>query len=81
MAPKYWFKRKTLGWGLEPGSREGWVATALFFITEVGGVAVLGHYFVRTQPGILIAWAIVWLVAFLGLAIVKGEKLQWPPGS
>ncbi|MFY9663979.1 MAG: hypothetical protein WAK19_05950, partial [Candidatus Cybelea sp.] len=42
--PHYWFRRNQIGWGLEPGSREGWIATALFVVVTVGGVLRLGPF-------------------------------------
>ncbi|HEV3152913.1 MAG TPA: hypothetical protein VGZ02_03815 [Candidatus Baltobacteraceae bacterium] len=35
LSNRFWFRRKKFGWGLEPGSTEGWIATVLFVI--VGG--------------------------------------------
>jgi hypothetical protein len=57
---RYWFRKKTSdeGWGIAPGSREGWIATMIFVIIDVGGVAVLGRS-LRNGPHewVLIAWA------------------------
>jgi VIT1/CCC1 family predicted Fe2+/Mn2+ transporter len=72
--PHYWFRRKRFGWGLEPGSREGWIATILFFVASVGGVFALMPYVVGTRPWILIAWALAWIAAFAAVVIAKGEK-------
>ena len=34
---RYWFRRKRIGWGLEPGSREGLDRNRRFVAVEVGG--------------------------------------------
>lgn len=70
--PHYWFRRKRFGWGLEPGSREGWIATILFFVASVGGVFTL--MLAKVDPAILIGWASSWIVAFIAVVIAKGEK-------
>lgn len=72
--PHYWFRRKHFGWGLEPGSREGWIATILFFVGSVGGVFAL--MLAKAGPTILIAWAFAWIAAFVGVVIVKGEEFR-----
>jgi hypothetical protein len=72
---RYWFRRTRFGWGLEPGSREGWIATVLFVIIAVGGVAALMPIVVTSRSWILVAWAIAWSVAFTALVVAKGEKL------
>jgi hypothetical protein len=33
---RYWFRRKRIGWGLEPGTREGWIAPGVFVAWAVG---------------------------------------------
>ena len=73
--PHYWFRRTRFGWGLEPGSREGWIATVLFVIIAVGGVAALMPVVVTTRSWILVVWAIAWSVAFIAMVVAKGEKL------
>lgn len=69
-----WFRKRTPdeGWGIRPNSQAGWIATALFVVVDVGGVAVLGQ-FLRRPPyvWILLAWAFGWLVALVTLAIAK----------
>ena len=70
-APRYWFRRKSFGWGLEPGSPEGWIATIVFVVVDTGGTFALMPY---VAPWITIAWAFTWLAAFAVLVIAKGEK-------
>jgi hypothetical protein len=50
MGRRYWFRRKRFGWGLEPGSRKGWIATAVFVAVDAGGVFVLMPFVLRTHP-------------------------------
>jgi hypothetical protein len=69
-----WFRKKRYGWGLEPGSPEGWIATLLFLLIDSGGVFVLIPFVARTQPWILMAWAFGWLAVFIALMIAKGER-------
>jgi hypothetical protein len=70
--PHYWFRRKRFGWGLEPGSLEGWIATIVFFVASVG--SVFGLIFLRARPPIPVVWAAVCIVAFVAVVIAKGEK-------
>lgn len=35
---KYWFKRKSFGWGWQPASIEGWIVTTLF----IGALLYIG---------------------------------------
>jgi hypothetical protein len=69
-----WFRRTRFGWGLEPGSREGWIATVVFAIIAVGGVAALMPVVVTTRCWVLVAWAIAWSLAFIALVVAKGER-------
>jgi hypothetical protein len=75
MGRRYWFRRRRFGWGLEPGSREGWIATAAFVAVDAGGVFVLMPFVVRTHPWVLVAWAAFWFVIFLTIVFLKGESL------
>lgn len=71
---RYWFRKKRVGYGLEPGSREGWIATALFVVIDAGGVLVLMPLVTATYPLLLIVWAVFWAGAFLALVFAKGER-------
>jgi len=76
---RYWFRRKTPdeGWGIAPGSLEGWIATLIFVIVDVGGVALLGLFMRNsTHAWILVAWAFAWLAAFLVLMFATCEPLR-----
>lgn len=70
-----WFRRKRIGWGLEPGSREGWIATGIFVLVDTGGVLALIPFVGRTHAWIVTVWALGWLAAFLALVLAKGEPL------
>jgi hypothetical protein len=71
----YWFRRKRVGWGLEPGSREGWVATAVFVILDMGGTFAMLPFFAHSYPELPIVWALGWLVIFIAFVVIKGEPL------
>jgi hypothetical protein len=70
---RYWFRRKRVGWGLEPGTREGWIATGVFVLIDTGGSFALLPFFARTHPHLLVAWAVGWLVLFVAFVILNGE--------
>lgn len=72
---RYWFRRKKFGWGLEPGSLEGWAVTIVFIIVDTGGTFALMPFLARTAPWVLIAWAFGWLALFIAVVILKGEPL------
>jgi hypothetical protein len=78
---RYWFRRKRIGWGLEPGSRAGWIATAIFVAVDVGGTFALLQFFIDSRPAIPVVWAVFWLIAFVVLALVKGERFWKSPGG
>ena len=69
--PRYWFRRKRFGWGLEPGSPQGWIATILFAVVDAGGVFALMPY---VAPRITVVWAFAWIAVFTVVVIAKGEK-------
>jgi hypothetical protein len=74
---QYWFRRKRVGWGLEPGSREGWIATGVFIAIEIAGsiAAVrLGH---RMNASLAAGWSIFWIAAFLAVIFGKAEPGWW----
>lgn len=60
------FRKKRLGWGLEPGSPAGWAFTLGFVIIEIGGVLAIGRF---TTGWPLVAWAAFWLVSYVIVAI------------
>ncbi len=69
---RYWFRKRSneKGWGLGPGSPEGWVAILALFVVDIGGIAILKHL---VAQWVLILWVFGWLAAFLALVILKGE--------
>jgi hypothetical protein len=57
----------------------GWMATAVFVVVDLGGVAVLGLLLRHTPyEWTLLAWAFGWLVAFVTLAIAKTKPSDSP---
>jgi hypothetical protein len=77
---RYWFsKRKPgAGWGWQPCSRAGWIATVLFVVVDAGGVAVLLPQITDTNWWMLSAWCIGWTAAFFVFVFAKGEPLRKP---
>jgi len=73
---RYWFRRKRIGWGLEPGSKEGWIATIAFAIVDTGGTFLLMPVVVHSRPWLLVVWAFSWLAFFIAFVIAKGERLR-----
>jgi hypothetical protein len=71
----YWFRKKRRGWGYEPGSRKGWIATVMFLLVDCGGIAVLIPMYAARQWWVIVAWCIGWTAAFLALVFAKGEPL------
>ncbi len=73
----YWFRKKKQGKGgsYMPASREGWIATLIFLVADIGGVAILIPLFAETHWWIIISWVIGWTAAFLAVLFAKGEPL------
>jgi hypothetical protein len=48
---RYWFRKKSsgMGWGWTLGSREGWIATLIFSIVSLAGIALLIPLAVKTS--------------------------------
>ncbi len=75
----YWFRKRKPGKGgsYVPASREGWIATLVFLIADIGGVAILIPMVAATPHWwVLLAWVIGWTAAFLAVVFTKGEPLQ-----
>jgi hypothetical protein len=70
----YWFIKRSRdqGWGLEPGSPQGWIATLAFVVIEIAGIVMLRPL---VPPWVLCIWAFGWLAAFVSLVLYKGEPL------
>ena len=73
----YWFRRKRIGWGLEPANRAGWISTLLLIVVDAGGSFALTPFFARSRPELILAWAMGWLALFLAVAFVKAEPNWW----
>ena len=72
--PPYWFRRKTLGWGWEPSSREGWIVTGLFFLVD--GIGSVLMALLVLNPGLIVTWAIGWIIVFCVIAVTHAEPLR-----
>ena len=81
MAEKhYWFRKRTSGKrsGWTPATREGWIATLVFFVVELGGMALLSFFFLNTPRLVwmLGAWCVGCTAAFLAIVFSTGEPLR-----
>jgi hypothetical protein len=74
---RYWFAAKRIGWGLSPASPAGWIATIAFVIVDLGGTFALMPFVLRSQPNVLVWWALFWSLVFLALALMKAEPGWW----
>jgi hypothetical protein len=74
----YWFRKRKPGKGgsYVPGSREGWIATLIFFVVDAGGLAILIPLADDAHWWVVPAWGIGWTAAFLALVFAKGEPLR-----
>ena len=78
MENKLWFKAKKYGWGWQPCSWEGWLATLMF----VGVIALDAFLFLPDEEVVnYFAILILATVIFIRLAYSKGEKPKWRWGS
>lgn len=71
---RYWFQWRLpdQGWGIGPSSAAGWIATGIFVVMDIGGVAVLRRFSRHTPyEWTLIAWAFGCLAAYITLVIAK----------
>lgn len=82
---RYWFKRKTWGWGWTPAVWQGWFVTALYIVLVFTLVftkeeAIAGNpdsgsnFLVFGLPFIIIT------ALFIFIAYKKGEKPRWQWG-
>ena len=63
-----WFVNRRHGWGLSPGTWQGWAATALFMVAYVGVCAAL-----LETPWLLMRSIVALLVVFLAIVVATGE--------
>ena len=64
-----WFVKRRFGWGLSPGTWQGWTVTAIFVVAyAVAGVGLMD------VPSALLVTMVALLAAFLLLVVVTGER-------
>ena len=83
---KFWFKRKTYGWGWVPATWKGWVVTVLYIVFVIfliltreesvpGNPDSGSNFLVFGLPFTLIT------VLFVFIAYKKGESPKWQWGE
>jgi hypothetical protein len=72
---RYWFTKKSRGWGWTPCTREGWIAIAIFLIVNFAGIAFLIPAVKPPLGWIVPAWVAGCTAVFLVVVIAKGEPL------
>ncbi len=63
-----WFVKRRLGWGLSPGTRQGWIVTAVFAMVSVGSAIGLAR-----RPMAFAVAELLISVAFVVVAVMTGE--------
>lgn len=79
---RYWFVRKTYGYGWVPGTWEGWLVLGIY---TGGMVSIFNKLDSQSHSGsdTLIAFfvpAVLLTVALLLISVIKGEKPRWQWG-
>ena len=68
---KPWFGKRTIGWGLNPTTWQGWLVTTIFSI-----VVILDFSYLKMNTTRILIFILA-LIIFIIIAILTGEK----PGS
>lgn len=78
---KPWFGAKTYGIGVGPKSVEGWIATLVYAAVMMGGNAIGRR--LGAEPWMLGVGGLVLTLAFLALAVIKGDHqpMRWRWGG
>lgn len=80
---RYWFVRKTYGYGWAPATWEGWVVL-LVYLLAFTGTYLLVFPFVRNASDVILGLVLPYLLytaVLLFVAYKKGEKLRWQWGE
>lgn len=78
----YWFRRKILGWGWTPATREGWLVTLGFIVVIVGNAFLFekgiidGSY----DPMLFVGITVGLIALFLIIVWRTGEPPKWQWG-
>lgn len=85
MKQRYWFKRKSYGYGWAPATWEGWVSF-IVFVALVGG-----NWLLRYEPRVavlterdtvqFVAESILLVIIFILLCLRTGESPRWQWGT
>ena len=80
---RYWFKRKTYGWGWVPATREGWVVIVVFIVLFTAQLVRVTQY-IQTRQSVSLSIflpAIGLIALLLGICWRTGESPRWQWGT
>ncbi|MFM2415036.1 MAG: hypothetical protein RI911_729 [Candidatus Parcubacteria bacterium] len=82
---KFWFKRKTYGWGWQPSTREGWAVVLVHILAVVIGAYVIETYTRMlwsdiTRVSAIVGWVGVCSALLVYIAYKKGPSPRWQWG-
>jgi hypothetical protein len=73
---KLWFKKKKIGYGWQPASKEGWIVTIVFIISIINAAM---KYADSNQTMLLVSIVVLTSI-FMLIAYKTGEKPSWSWG-
>lgn len=73
---RYWFKRKTYGWGWVPATWQGWLVLLIWAIVFAFSTRQLDHEWLKNVAVVIISVIILIVICFK-----KGEKPRWQWGK
>jgi len=73
---KYWFKRRSFGWGWTPVSWEGWLVTLAWLAVFVYLISTAEQDQTRNYIFIFLS-----VIILLSICLIKGEKPRWQWGK
>jgi len=76
MKRKYWFKRKTFGWGWVPATWQGWLVLVVWSLLFTFTMVIFDHEWLKNLIISLILTGILIFICFK-----KGEKPKWRWGN
>ena len=77
MSKKYWFKRKTYGYGWTPCTWEGWV----FLAVATAAYILPMTFWAKEYPVALIFYTFVWIGLLTLVSYLKGPRPRWQWGQ
>ncbi len=72
---KFWFRRKSFGWGWTPATVEGWLSMGLYILLVVAISPLREHYPEAFYSIVLVATGVI-----IALCCFKGEPPRWQWG-